>query len=199
MSKMPTTTDSALDVVTSWVTTLRPQMGKEYSRERLEKHLLDGLREGRLTLTLKAIEAAEAGDEIADAALWAVFQELVADVFPERKPGHLQIRAYGQRTRRMPLRKPQRWADDWVRNINIVLFIVLACCEFGVAPTRNRDSRRADRDPSGCSLVTTALARNGIHLDEQSIQRHLWFGLPGELVFGVLPREIAERFQRNSV
>jgi hypothetical protein len=61
--------------------------------------LLNGLREGRLTLTNYAVEAANAGDEIADAALRIVFAEMVAagGRLPEQGPGHLQVCAYMRR------------------------------------------------------------------------------------------------------
>ena len=33
----------------------------------------------------------------------------------------------------------------------------------------------------GISLVVAALGRNGFHLDEKSVQNHIWFSLPGVL------------------
>jgi hypothetical protein len=48
---------------TSWVARVRPTMGKEYSREWLETALRQGLREGALMLTIKAVEAAETKDD----------------------------------------------------------------------------------------------------------------------------------------
>jgi hypothetical protein len=62
----------------------------------------------------------------------------------------------------------------------------MACREFGVRPSRNRGARRANREPSGCSLVVAALARNQIHLDESTVQENLWFGLAGELARGIV-------------
>jgi hypothetical protein len=181
----------AISRVAIWIATIRHRMEKEYSREWLETELRKGLREGRLTLTIKAVEAADNGDEIADAALRIVYAEMAGGTLSERGPGHLQVWAYGQRAvLRPPHRRPRgrRWYDDWVRNIDICVCIYLACCEFGVRPTRNRAARRANREPSGVSLVVAALARNGIHLEEGSVQEHLWLGLPGELVRATLPR-----------
>jgi hypothetical protein len=177
----------AIDRVSTWVAILRHKLEKEYSREWLETELRKGLREGRLTLTIKAVEAADQGDELADAALRTVGGELQMPLLQRQDlaPGHLQIIAYLQRVAtRAPHKRPRghRWYDDWVRNIDVCVLTVLACREFGVRPTRNRDSRRADKDPSGISLVVAALARNKIHLDEKSVQRHIWLGLPGELV-----------------
>jgi hypothetical protein len=181
----------AIDRVSEWVATVRHKMEKKYSREWLETELRKGLREGRLTLAIKAVEAADKGDEIADAALRMVYAEMAGGALLERGPGHLQVWAYGQRAvLRAPHRRPRghRWHDDWTRNILICLLVELACIEFGARPSRNRAARRANSEPSCVSLVVAALARNGIHLDEVSVQENIWFGLPGELVRGIIGR-----------
>jgi hypothetical protein len=171
----------------AWVERIRPTLEKEYSREWLKTRLLQGLREGVLTLTIKAVEAAEKhGDEIADAVLRQVYAEMAGGTLPERGPGHLQLWAFGQRA---VLRKPQersrgqhQWYDHWVRNLHICFLAAIACREFNLLPTRNRGARRANRTPSGISVIVAALVRNGICLDESSVQENIWFGLPGELV-----------------
>src|SRR5262245_16901111 len=67
----------AINRVSIWIATLRHKFEKQYSREWLETELRKGLREGRLTLTIKAVEAADKQeDEIADAALREVGAEL---------------------------------------------------------------------------------------------------------------------------
>jgi len=175
----------AINRVAVWVSTVRHQMQKQYSREWLETELRKGLREGQLTLTIKAVEAADKGDEIADTALRTVYAEMAGGALPERGPGHLQIWAYGQRAvLRKPHERPRghRWHDDWMRNILICILVDLACREFDVQASRNRAARRANHEPSGVSLVVAAIARNKIYLNEGSVQQNLWFGLPGELV-----------------
>jgi hypothetical protein len=188
---------NAINRVGLWVATLRHKMQKEYSREWLETELRKGLREGRLSLTIKAVEAADKGDEIADDALRTVYAEMAGGMLPERGPGHLQIWAYGQRAvLRPPHNRPRgrRWYDDYARNLNICLMIYVACFEFGVRPTRNRAARRANRDPSGVSLVVAALARNGIYLGESTVQENFWLGLPGELIRGVFATRLPADF-----
>jgi hypothetical protein len=180
----------ALNHMSGWVARAFPRM-KENSRDWLETELRKGLREGRLSLTIKAVEAADKGDELADAALRAVGAELQIPLLQRRylAPGHLQVIAYFQRVgQRAPHKRPRgrRWYDDWGRNIDICVLIHVACLEFGVRPTRNRAARRANSDPSGTSLVVDGLARNGFHLDEGNVQEHVWFGLPGELVRSIL-------------
>ena len=180
--------------VVAWVARVRHTLMKEYGRENLETMLRQGLRDGVLVLTIKAVEAADAGDEIADAALRHVGAELQAPLLQGRDlaPGHVQVIAYLQRAaRRAPHTRPRghRWHDDWVRNLHIGFLVAIACREFSLSPTRNREARRANREPSGNSVMAAALARNGIHIDEASLQRHIWLGLPGELV----RRAIAER------
>src|SRR5262245_16029539 len=113
----------------AWVAQVKGTMEKKYSREWLETRLRQGLREGALTLTIKAIEAAEAGDEVADAALRLVFAEMAGVMPAQCEPGHLQVWAYGQRAvLRPPHRRPrgQRWYDDWIRNLEICFLVGLA-------------------------------------------------------------------------
>jgi hypothetical protein len=169
------------------VSMLRATLSRHYSREWLETTLRRYLREGGLSITIKAAEAADAGDEIADAALREVGAELQMALLQGRTlaPGHVQVIAYLQRAARRaaPKRKPGRyaWYDDWFRNLSLCFLVLLTCAEYGVLPTRNRQSRRSGQRPSGISIVTAALARNQIHLDEGTIQQKIWFGLPGEL------------------
>jgi len=181
----------AINRIAAWISMVRHRMEKEYSLEWLKTALRNGLREGRLTLTVYAVEAANAGDEIADAALRIVFAEMVAagGRLPEQGPGHLQVWAYGQHAvLHGPHKRPQghRWHDDWMRNIQVCMLIDLTCREFGVRASRNREARRANRTPSGISLVVAALARNNIYLYEASVQQNVWFGLPGELVRAIV-------------
>jgi hypothetical protein len=192
----------AIDRVAAWVSNLRQQLSREWSRERLTELLRQSLRgidvsdDQRLTIAIKAVEAADAGDEIADGALREVGSELMER--PTGRPGDGQILAYLQRAARRDLHKRSRgrpWADEWVRNILICTVVQVACVEFNILPTRNRASRRANRDPSGCSLAAAGLARNKIYLAEESIQRHLWLGLPGALaqkaLFELITKELA--------
>jgi hypothetical protein len=160
---------------------------RDSNRERLRKLLLEALREGRFSITVKAIRAAEEeGDEIADATLRRVFGEIDAGMLaPPIEHGHPQIRAYIHRVLALPPKtRPRgpRWHDHWCRNIYICALIDLVCRQYGVRPTRNRNSRRAKRGQSGISLVVAGLARNKIVIDEDTVQRHIWLGLPGELV-----------------
>jgi hypothetical protein len=172
---------------------LSARFTKAYSREWLEAELRRALREGDLTIAEKAVAAADKGDEIADAALRDVGAELQMPLLQRRDLacGHLQVIAYVQRVLRNPShqRGPGRgWADDWSRNLTVAVLIAVTCTEFAVAPTRNRESRRADREPSGCSLVRAALARHKIRLSEATLQRHIWLGGPGALVRQALAR-----------
>jgi hypothetical protein len=168
------------------------RMEKGYSREWLQTELQKGLREGRLPLAARAVEAADAGDEIADAALRHVCAEMMSagGKLPEQEPGWMQVWAYGQRALvRGPHKRPQghRWHDDFVGNIQLCNLIYFVCREFGVYPTRGQATLRAKRTPSGISIVVAALARNGINREEESVQRNIWLGLPGELVRTIAP------------
>jgi hypothetical protein len=171
----------AINRVAIMVALAHHQLSKEWSRQWLEVTLRQYLRGGLITV-IKVVEAADKGDEIADAALREVGAELLE--LPSGRPGDIQIIAYLQRAAQRAPHKRKRgrqWYDQWSRDLAICLLIQLACKEFGVRPTRNRASVSAKRKPSGCSLVTAALARNKIDLDERSIQQNIWLGLPGEL------------------
>jgi hypothetical protein len=185
----------AIDIIAGLMKKLQG-MEKKDGREWLKTELLEGLRDGLLPVTNYAITLAEAGDEICAAALSTVFVEIGAAggvkeyswewrKTSEQRPAHYQVWAYGLRVhQRPPPERPRgrRWHDNLVRNFYICHLIGYACREFGVRPTRNRESRRAKRAPSGISLVVAAAARNNIDLQERSVQQDIWFSLPGELV-----------------
>jgi hypothetical protein len=184
--------DRAIDLVaTILIPMLLHQLTPEFSREWLKTTLQQKLREGLLDLTTLAVKAADAGDEITDAALRTVYAEMAGGALPRRGPGHLQIWAYGQRAiLRAPHKRPQghRWHDYWMRNIQICVLIVTVCRELGVHATRHRDHHSksgATRAPSGISIAVEAFARSGTHLHEASVQENLWFGLAGEVVRSV--------------
>lgn len=189
----------AIARIADWVLEKRHNLEKQFSIEWLATELRKGLREGRLALAQKAVEAAyKYDDEIADAALREVGAELQMHLLQKRdlEPGHLQVIAYFQHAGRQDRHKRgrgNRWQDNWMRNLQICVLAELACHEFGVSATRNRASRRADRHPSGISLVVAGLARNGLHLDEGGVQQNLWFALPGELARGLVATYLKTR------
>ena len=171
------------------VARVRHMLTKEYGLERLETLIVEGLRAGRLSLAEKAVEAASKGDRIADRALRGVGAELQMALLQKRdlEPGHLQVIAYLQRasTRAPHKRKRGRYSeyDVWIRNIGICTLIRWACVAYGVPPTRAQESRRNQRRrPSGISLITAALTRNKVHIEEATIQRHIWLGLWEEMI-----------------
>ena len=177
----------AIDIIGEWFS-MAPHgtwLDKEYSRELLQTMLEEGLREGEYDLAKCAVDAANAGNEIADAALRTIAREMLGDALPERKPGHAQVRAYGQRALNQPHKRPRGRSrhDNLVRDLQICFYVILACHEFGVRPTRNRYTYRSNRAPSGISLVVAALARhrNPHLLDAVSVQKNTWNGLPGAL------------------
>ena len=174
----------AIEIATRWVAAVRNRFDASFSREWLEKAIRNELRNGSsLTFVVKAVEAAEQGDEIADAALREVGAELM-----ERRSGRVgegQILAYLQRAAlRAPYgRRPGRaWYDDHQRNFGTCVLIKLACRVFGFHATRSLESRCPNRPHSGVSLIHEALVLNGIHIEEKTIQKHIWFGYVGILV-----------------
>ena len=190
----------AAEITTRWVAAVRNRFDAAFSREWLETTLRQRLRDGdSLTFVIKVIEFAERdGDEIADAALREVGAELM-----ERRFGRLgegQILAYLQRAvLRPPLGRGRgrAWYDDYQRNIGICVLIKLACRVFGVHATRSQESRRPNRPQSGVSLITEGLSNNKVFIEEQSVQKHLWFGVPGVLAKSINDEEALADFARQ--
>jgi hypothetical protein len=191
-----------IDVVADLISMVSRKLEKEYSLKWLQTALRNALRKGRQPLTDYAILAAERSDEICDTELRAVFAEMVGGMFPpeQRGPGHLQIWAYGQRAvQRPPHKRPRghRWHDDWMGNIQLCMLIVWICRELSVSAARNLEDRDIRRAPSAISLLAAALRRcDNIkfrRLSEKSIQRHIWYGFPGELVRAIVPMLDFER------
>jgi hypothetical protein len=182
-------------VATVLIPMVRPRLEKQYSRQWLEIALQEGLREGRLDLTRHAIRAAELGEEISDKALRHIAVEISRGELPDRQPGHLYVKTYAER-KLLELephkgRPGRSWHDNWLRDIQFCTLIHFVHREFGICPTRNRAERRGDRNgnraPSAISIVVAALARNGIHIDEKTMQEKIWLGPPGKLVRAILP------------
>jgi hypothetical protein len=182
----------AIDIIGEWLSKEPPEIwsDKEYGRESLQNMLEEELREGGYEFADKADKEAKAGNFIAHAALLTINREMLANTLPEEKPGYPLIRAYGQRALRQPYKRPRGRSqhDNLARNLRICLCVILACHEFrefDVRPTRGRyaaPAHRTNRAPSGISLVVAALERRGLLLlDERSVQKYIWYGLPGAL------------------
>jgi hypothetical protein len=196
--------EQAIDRVAGWVAQVREQLN-QFTPKWLEDVVRRHLREGNLTFAIKAREAAEQGDAFTDAALRHVGAELQLLLLQKQdlEPGHLQVLSYFQAAalRAPNRRKAGQWTmyDDLARKVGICVLVGLACAEFDLSPTRNRTARRAGGKPSGISVVTAALARNRIHLDEGTIQQKIWHGFAGELYRQVLAEHSIEApYHRNS-
>ena len=170
----------AIDRVAFLAGGLLPRMDARFSHARLAELLRDHLRGGDLVVTMRAVVAAERdGDWLADTVLRQTFAEMDTN----HEPMSDQLRAFGQRAVLRPpvqRRRGRNEYDDWCRNISICILIQRTCAEFNVRPTRSRNARR-DRRPSGCSLVRQALQRHKIHIEENTIQQHIWLGLLGTI------------------
>jgi hypothetical protein len=172
----------AIDQVAAQAAKLLPTMNASASHEILAAYLRDALRQGDWSVTTKAIEWAEQkGDGLAD----SVLRQTCSEMGNLREAMSQQLDAYWQRAIQRPPVPRGKGRDqyaDWTRNHCICVLILSTCLEFGVRPTRSRSNRHGHkRIPSGISLVKQALERHNIYLEEQTIQRHIWLDLPGEL------------------
>jgi hypothetical protein len=172
----------AIDRLAAQVASVLRRMSADGSRKNLASMLCDCLRRGDLIVTIKAIEAAEQQDDwLADSVLRVTYAEMDTN----HEPISDQLRAFGQRAVLRPPVKRGRGRgqyDNWARDNGICCLVIEACAAFNVHPTRSRAARRADRIPSGISLVKKALERNKVFIEEKTIQEHIWFGLHGMLV-----------------
>jgi hypothetical protein len=149
------------------------------------------LRRGLPSFIDRTIEAAEAGNEMADMALRNVFVEISRGELKERWPGqYLRIKMYGEdavlrapNTRRRGAQLP----DDFFETIQTCNLIFAICLAFGINPERNQLRSDLERPPSsGISIAIEVLRRHGIHRTEIDVQRNTW-GSPN----GKLARSIA--------
>jgi hypothetical protein len=177
-----------IDIVAVELARLGPRIEKEWDLKFLQQLLLNGLRSGRPEFARNAVRAADRGDEFAHSALRIVYFEREGGAFPGRGPWHVHIKQYGMRAvvhpdapRRSP--RGRRWVENWVRNYHVCRFVVWTCDKFGLHPRRNRFAHRADRAPSGISVVVAALDQAKIwYTTEAYVQEHVWGGLAGEIV-----------------
>jgi hypothetical protein len=171
MTKLPATiSDHAVDTVSGWVKIVRDKMTAEASREWLLATLRQYLRQG-LIETLQVVEAADAGDEIADTALRLVYAEMIdVGIKPSRT-----LEAYGiKAVLRGPVQRRggRPWFDNWRRDIGACVLMFLTMQQFGLRPTRNRAQRRRN-DPSAASVVSDAFGRNRVNVSEKTLE-NIW-------------------------
>jgi hypothetical protein len=174
--------ERAIALMAKWAAPMRREFDQQFSTDWVEKMLRHALRTG-LVNVIDVIAAAEKrDDQLADKALRAVAAELMER--PLGRPGEAQILAYLQRSAAVPPHKRKRgraWTSNWRRDFMICAMIEIVCRELPLSPTRNRESRRADSYPSGCSVVTKVWARNGIFLEEKNVQENIWGGIVGRV------------------
>jgi hypothetical protein len=168
-------------VATDWVPHIREKMTSRASRQWLEDTLCDFLRRG-LIERIKVIEAADNGDEIADAALRRVcaeMKEAQIDLPPTLKGWDIKAGLRPPVTRG----RGRSGFDFWQRDIGIACLVVGAMLEFDLPPTRNRKQRRQGR-PSASSVVAAAVGRL-FNIDEKRIEA-IWHSLHGDIAAFVL-------------
>jgi hypothetical protein len=165
-------------IIGDWIAVVEQKMTASASREWLEATLCDFLRQG-LIETLTVIQAADAGDEIADAALRRVYAEMsdVGEVPVTLKAYGIKAVLRGPVTR---LAGRNMWFDNWRRDIGIACLVCLTMAQFGLRPSRNREQKRKRR-PSASSVVAAALGKQArINVAEKRVE-NIWAGLQGQV------------------
>jgi hypothetical protein len=169
MTNLPVVFSEAevIEAVSQWIGEVQEKMTAGNSREWLEATLRDHLQRG-LIETLNVIESADAGDEIADAALCRVYAEMRNR--HEEPPVVLEAYALKALVRGPVTRgRGHLWYDNWRRDIGIAVLVYLAQRRFGLRPTRNREQRRRC-EPSASSAVSAALGRHRINVSDKTVE-----------------------------
>ena len=168
--------------MTGWAAHARSEFDRPASREWASKMLRHVLRTGLLNVIDVIAAAEKKNDYMADNALRRVGQEIML-----RRPanaGEKQIVSYLQRHAHLAPLGPGRgrgWPDNWRRDFIICATIEILRRELGLSPTRNRESRRADSYPSGCSLASKLWTTPKAPLKETNIQENIWGGMVGRV------------------
>jgi hypothetical protein len=180
MTNLPTVFNeaAAIDLVSTWVEIVKEKLTAESSRQFLEAGLVYLLRRDAVD-ELQIIKDADAGDEIADAALCKVYEQKVN----HREEATIHLTSYVLKTlrRRGPMQRGRGgvWYDGWRRKYSILCLVFLTVRRFNLAPTRNREQRRR-KQPSASSIVAAALGRHRINVTEKTVE-NLWGALQGHI------------------
>jgi hypothetical protein len=157
---------AAIDAVTLWIEAVEEKMSENYSRQWLEDELVNMLEQGTMAEE-RIIAEADAGDEIADAALRRVIRGKVND----REEMSVLLSSYNIKALgRAPLTRGRGhyWYDNWRRDLGIVCLVYHTHRRFNLRPSNNREQRRRG-EISASSIVAAALWRKGIHIKEKTV------------------------------
>jgi hypothetical protein len=192
---VPVDEETAIARATEWLGMVREKMTAQASREWLESGLRDLLLRDLID-RMEVVDAADAGDEIADAALGYIFHSMMDR---GETPPACMIAYEARARRRGPLKRKagnHTWDEDWRRNIGIACLVHAVSVRLGLNLTRNRESRRARR-PSACSVVAEALRRSDVANISESRVQVIWTGLAGSLYVYVLAHRTFSSILQN--
>ena len=170
----------AVDIIAGWIDMVRDKLDSAEGRRVLRASIAEKLREGAIS-RMRVIEAAKAGDQDAE----AVLRELMVELDSRRADTPTEIVEY-----RMwllagysPVNSGGRDVGNyWHRDIGIGVLAILAQQTWpSILKTRSHYSKRNDRGLSICLLISTALGRRGINLDERGVETVLGTKLEAKL------------------
>jgi hypothetical protein len=185
--------DDMIDQCAIWIATVRAHHGD--GGNLLGRYLAQAIRNGEALVTAKAIEAAEAGDALADAILRATIFEMGQ----QHEALSPQLQQFRERCiLRGPVTRGQGRSehDHFIRDVDMLLLIRLTTIVFGVKARRS-----GSRRPCACSVLSRALACHGITISEKRLE-DLWKSPIGRIARAIDLRphltEWANRQQRRS-
>ena len=161
------------------------RMTAEASHEWLEAALWKFLQQDIDRVSrMNIIAAADAGDQVADAALGRLYHDLMEG----RQTPPPSMISYEARARKRGglTRKAGRYTkyDNWRRDVGVACLIYLVAYRFRLSPTRGRESRR-ERPPSGASIVRLVLRKRSTKISESRLN-NIWGILSGDIIAFVI-------------
>jgi len=192
-------TDDVCCFMKRWGILEEPQRGKEQRIAHFAKILADANLQPTDEVVQWLIDLAKSGDHAAEYILncWIGAAGLDSRPLPRPLAIFLTDRL---RLPKPPARKGQSPHKWWSRNQTIIMAIWLTT-QAGFRPFRNAASKKSDRAPSACSIVKDALARLGISMSEDNVNKiwsktpeaEVWRGIQSANTLGAIREILLEK------
>ncbi len=159
----------AVDTIVDWIDHFAGRLESEEGRRRLRASIGEKLREGAIS-RMQVIAAAKDGDQDAD----LVLRELIVECISRKVDLPTELAEYNQWiVASFPVRHPpgRKLGNTWLRDVGITVLAMQAQRRWPAIPkTRNRHHKRAGVGLSISLLISRALGRRGINLEERGVE-----------------------------
>jgi hypothetical protein len=195
MTDLPTPADEAAMVAKAreWVEIIDDKLAPENARDWLFDALCDRLRRGMVDVQV-VVDAADAGDDIADAAL----RHVDAEMRDNHVEAPVTLQAYAIKAAKrgaVKRSRGRRWHRNFRRDIGIAILVLFVMLQFGLNPTRNREQRRRCR-PSAASVAAAALGPRHGNPTEMTVA-NIWLRRQRDIALYLTAAAALETFPSN--